>query len=363
MTASTPEKQPSISEDPPIKVHRGWVFWLAIAGVAITYAAFWGPFLSNVLGENAVAVWQSILTNFGVGLFSAAVLLALEPRFRRAVRQTVRTATKNLKTEVLSAVESDIEERLAPLAERIDALYESRLAGQAAVIDDLSQHFTHERAYETLQKASAVSALWHDSIIVQAVDEPGKLHVGIEIKVPDDELRRVGGGTYMQSHYIAQAPLESKKLHVRARTDFHQSVEVVWNADEDFPSVALKLADKLAEERHRGLHEKIDWDPIFSRLERAIKVAVDSSNKAPNALLLQGPLVEMAGPDTAPWYLTHEGLHYPSKDWFRGREAIGGWAVFPQSYEPQIKVERPDWADPKEWEYVLRQARDHFDSW
>jgi predicted phage tail protein len=361
MTASTPESASAAPEDRPYKVHLGWVIFLGVLGVAITALAFWGPFQTRWLGENAVSVWQSILTNLGIGLFSAALLLLLEPRIRNAVKQTVTAATKNLKTEVLSAVQVDVEEKLAPLSERIDDLYASRLAEQSAAIDHISQDFTHERVFEALQKASMVSALWQDSVVVQAADEPGDLHIGIELRVPDEDRRQVGGNTWRQTYRVAEASSESKKLHLRAVTGPQQSVEVIWEPTEDFESVAGKIADELAVKRFRALHEKIDWTPVLRRFERAIKVAVDSSNKAPDALNLQGPLVEVAGSDAAPWYLTDDALHYPSKGWFRTKEAIGGWVIAPMiATRPENEVEMPDGADLKEWKYILGRARDHF---
>lgn len=328
---------------------------LAVSGLIITLLAFWGPFMPGI-GENAVAVWQSILTNFGVGLISAAVLLLFEPKFRKVVTDSVTTATAGVKEEVLEAVQADLDERLAPLTDRIDSLYDARLAEQEAVINDLARDFTHERVLKTFREASDVSALFNDSIRVQAEDEPGRLHLGLQLRLPD-ELE-----SYNSPNRREGALEEYKALHLNASVDGTGYSEVIWEPDEDFPVAAMALAAELSRGRFRGLAEKIDWEPVLSRFETGIKTAVDASNKVPGALQMNGALVEVAGPDSDPWYLTTDGLHYPSENWFLPRRHIGGNTGWPNN-QPQKKVEKPSWADQKEWNYIIRAARYQFSAW
>ncbi|MFD0760317.1 hypothetical protein [Arthrobacter ulcerisalmonis] len=314
-----------------------------------------GPFIPGI-GENAVAVWQSILTNFGVGLLSAAVLLLFEPKFRKVVTETLTTATAGVKDEVLEAVQVNLDERLAPLTDRIDSLYDARLAEQEAVINDLARDFTHERVLKTFREASDVSALCNDSIVVQAEDEPGRLHIGLQLRVPNELQSNIP-----PHRREAVQEEEYKALHLNA-SGKGLWAEVVWDPDEDFDVAAIRLAKELARNRQRGLAEKIDWKPVLPRFERGIRTAIDASNNVPGALPLKSGLVEVAGSDSAPWYLTSDGLHHPRQDWFLHRRHIGTKSGWP-NYSPEKKVQKPDWADQKEWDYILNRSRSHFTNW
>lgn len=338
-------------------IHFGWVTVLALFGAAVAYLAFWGPFFTSDLGVNAVGVWQSILTSFGVAVFSAAVLLLFEPKLRKVITNTVtKSVTEDVKKDVREAVQADLDERLAPLSERINSLYDARLAEQEAVINDLASDFTHERVLQSFRQASDVSALANDSIVVQAEDEPGRLHVGLQWRLPN-ELQ-----SYNNPNYRGDAPPEEyKALHLNASGKGIWA-EVVWDPAEQFDKAALNLAEELARMRHRGLAEKIDWNPVLPRFEKGIKVAIDASNNVPGSLPFKSGLVEVAGPDSAPWYLTSDGLHYPSQDWFLHRRHIGAKRGWPNP-GVEKEVEKPEWADPKEWDYVIDRARSHFGNW
>lgn len=349
MGKTTPPDEPGI--------HFGWVTVLALFGASVTYLAFWGPFFVPKLGVNAISVWQSIFTSFGVAVFSAAVLLLFEPKVRKVISKTVtKSVTEDVKKDVREAVQADLDERLAPLSDRINSLYDARLAEQEAAIRDLASDFTHERVLQSFREASDVSALANDSIVVQAEDEPGRLHIGLQWRLPT-ELQ-----SYNNPSYRGDAPPDHyKELHLSA-TGNGIWAEVVWDADEQFDRAALGLAEQLAFKRHRGLADKIDWNPVLPRFEKGIKVGIDASNSVRGSLPFKSGLVEVAGPDSAPWYLTGDGLHYPSQEWFLHRRHIGGsrgWT----NRGVEKEVEKPDWADPKEWDYIIDRARSHFSMW
>lgn len=332
-------------------IHFGWVTGLAVFGVVVTFSAFWGPFIPD-LGDNAVAVWQSIFTNFGVGVFSAAVLLLFEPKLRRVITKTV---TEDVKKDVRDAVRADMDERLAPLSDRINSLYDARLAEQKAVINDLASDFTHRGVLKSFREASAVSALAQDSIVVQAEEEPGKLHIGLQWRLPNDLQ------SYNAPIRAETLPEEYKALHLFASGE-NLHAEVVWDPDETFDKAAMNLAGELARRQERGFGQKINWQPVLSRFQKAIKVAVDASNGVPDALPLKNGLVEVAGPDSAPWYLTGEGLHHPGQGWFLHRRDIGVNTGWPRP-GPEKELDMPEWAVPKEWNYIINRARDHYTFW
>jgi len=179
----------SVQQTP--KIHRGWVAVLAVGGLVITALAFGGRFVTGI-GQRpgCVAV---------VGLLSADVLLMFEPKFRRAVTDTVNTATAWVKEEVREAVQADIDERLAPLTERIDSLYEEKLATQQAAIKDLALDFTHERVTKILREAADVGALYENSLRVQADPWAGDLHIGLQQRIPYDVQFR-----YMEAGYLCR---------------------------------------------------------------------------------------------------------------------------------------------------------------
>lgn len=332
-------------------IHFGWVTFLAVIGMAVTYVAFWGPFVPD-LGDNAVAVWQSIFTNFGVGIFSAAVLLLFEPKLRKVITKTV---TDEVKQDVREAFQADIDERLAPLAERISSLYEAKLADQQALVTDLASNFTYERVAQTLREADATAALYAKSLRVQAEDVPGKLHIGLQL------MSFYSPDAWRYGQPIPGAQPE-EQLVLSAYTKGKNDASVTWESHEDFSTVAFDLAEELASQGTRGLKQQIIWDPVLERFERNFKIALEASNGGDGVLGIDGALVEVAGSDSAPWYLTNEGLYYPSQSWSLPAKSF----VMPHrghNYETRTfpDVDKPLWADPAEWDYMVSRARSHFD--
>lgn len=336
-TVSPVEKEP-VQQTP--KIHRGWVALLASGGLVITSLAFAGRFTTG-LSQDDLAVWQSILTNFGVGLLSAAVLLLFEPKFRRAVTDTVNTATAGVKEEVREAVQADLNERLASLTDRIDSLYDETIAAQQADIKDLATDFSYERVVKILRDADEIGALHDKSLRVQAEPDPWFLHIGLHLRIPDDVLHR-----YMEAGQAVPAT-EFEVLYLTASGDFGLQSDVEWEPNEDFSVAAIKLAKDLSRQHRRGLNQRIEWKSVLARFEKSIKIAIDSTNKTKDAIQLRGALVEVAGPDSAPWYLTTEGLHYPSRPWYCSR-----WKIV----DPKTPLLMPEWADKSEWSYITHAA-------
>ncbi|WP_374152889.1 hypothetical protein [Pseudarthrobacter sp. WHRI 8279] len=304
-------------------------------------------------------MWQSILTNFGVGLISAAVLLLFEPRFRRVVTDTFNTATAGVKAEVQEAYRADLDERLGPLSERIDALYDAKLSEQHALATDLANDFTHDRVSHTLREADKAAALFGRSLRVQAENEPGKLHVSLELRTyyrPDAWFRQ-------QRHGAVEEPDEDLMVVAHTQGGKHSS-EVTWEPGADFSTVAIELATELNAKRARRLAQKIDWESVINRFENGIKVALDASHGTAGALNIDGALVEVAGPDSAPWYLTDAGLYYPARDWSLKSASFVTADTGRESGSPSFPdLDKPSWADPKEWEYMISRARSHNDIW
>lgn len=354
---------PPSAREPKNKPHYLLVSLSAIGGLIVGGSAYLVFRLLPDLRAEDVAVTQSILANLGIGFFSAAVLFLLEPKFRRAVRDdvtvtvtdTVRTATAGIADEVREEVRADFDEKLASLTERINSAYETKLSEQEAALKGLAADFSHESVINSFRQASDVAALFRDSLRVQGEESPGELHLSFELRVPNDLLREL-------QLYGQDATDEDRQLYISAYPSEEQlATTVIWNPEEDFAVVAKKIAAGLSRTRGRGLGQPINWVPIFSRLENGIRKAVDSSNRSPGAFLMQGALVEVAGSDSAPWYLTDDGIYRPDKNFYIERKQIVTPRLKGPEREPKVEtLVMPDWADIEEWNYMIKRAKNRF---
>lgn len=346
----TPTKEPGI--------HFGWVAVLAFIGVVATFGAFWWPFIPN-LGDNAVAVWQSIFTNFGVGVFSAAVLLLFEPKLRKVITKTVsKTVTAEVKKDVREAVQADIEERFASLEDVISSRYDEMLAAQQGLAKDLVSNFTHERVMKLFRQASNLSALGSQAITVHGDAGPGDfLRVRFQLRHPDDVPPR--------DPYTNQpTDPDLEALHVSVIPKDAAPAEVVWEPGQDFADVAMALATELNFRRVRGLGQKIEWGPILARLEKGLDVAVNSSMKTENALPLDGEVIAFIEGDQD-WYLTTDGLycpeikyHLPRQHFHPKTRRIGAPSATLTEDPP---LEMPEGVNNEtEWKYAFGLAKDKF---
>jgi hypothetical protein len=230
----------------PRSTHYLLVSLLAAGGLLVGVAAYFVARLFPGISNDDLAVTQSILTNLGIGFFSAAVLFLLEPKFRRAVKadvtdtvtDTVRTATAGLKDEVREAVQEDFENRIATLEDRINARYDAKLKEQLDLVNDLGSHFTHERVSKLFEEAATLRALHENALLVEADDEIGNMRIRFSWHHPvgtpwtDPSTRRPPGNEWNEVH-VAAWP---------STGDWWTSPEVVWTPDMEFEDVALALA-------------------------------------------------------------------------------------------------------------------------
>lgn len=329
---------------------------LAIIGVACTGAAFWGPFIPN-LGENAVAVWQSIATNFGVGVFSAAVLLLFEPKFRKVISKTVsKTVTDEVKKDVREAVKADIEQRFASLTDVISSRYDERLAAQQGLAKDLVSDFTHERVMKLFRESSNLSALASQSITVHGDAAPGDfLRVKFQLRLPNglpshDMYTDEPVGPEHEALHVSFSPMASS-----------QTAEVVWEPGQDFADVAIALAEELNFLRVRGIGEKIDWAPILRRLEKGLDAAINASMRTEGSLPLDGEVSDFVEGHQE-WYLTTEGLYCTEiqyslpGSYFRPKGRRLGTPAATLTEDPPLNAPATV-KNETEWQYVLGLAK------
>lgn len=332
-------------------IHFGWFSVLAGIGVVVTCVAFWGPFVPN-LGENAVAVWQSIFTNFGVGVFSAAVLLLFEPKIRRVITKTVsKTVTEEVTKDVREAVQADVEQRLASINDRIDSLYDDGVAARQSLAKNLTTNFTYDRAMMLFREASKISAIYEQGLHVQGDPDASKLLVGFQLRQRD--------GTRPFSEFTPYEKDEVLYIKVVPKLSYLE-VEIPWDPEQRFEHVAIALAEGLQSNRSRGLAQKIDWDPILERLEKAMDVAINASMKTSGAFRLNGELYEYFEGEED-WYLTSAGIYCPGQDYmlsnrhFQAEHPRGQSS--PDYSKPVPQLDAPSWARKSEWDYVFGQAK------
>ncbi|NQD86622.1 hypothetical protein HP499_02180 [Paenarthrobacter sp. CM16] len=325
---------------------------LILLGAVVTALAFFRGWFSWT-SDDSWPVWQSIFTNFGVGILSAAALLLCEPLLRKVVTDTVSHAAAGVRDELRGEVESQIDDRLAPLSERIDSLYETRLANQSKALDNLAQDFTYERVKRAFEEAARVGALFGNKLEVQADEEPGKLRIGLRWGPPytsgmshDRQIRRTAGDSQM---HLTGTPGNPQL-----------SVAIVWEPGEEFYDAVERLTDRLTQNRGRPLGERIDWTTIRVRFEKGIQAAVAASNKSPGRHQFEGMLIETIGPDDSPWYLTTEGIYRPTHDWHLSRTAVTGLTDGSRRIRAGDQVDNPAWAASDEWAYIVNAARRHF---
>lgn len=331
---------------------------LLLFGGILTGSAFWVQEFFAPADVQNLAVTQSILTNFGTGFVSAGLLLLVEPKLRRVVTATVNTATARIREDVRNDVQNDIDQKFASLSEEIRTSVQSRMADQDATLADFGAQFTHEVAMDAMRLATDMNALGWQSIRVQARDEPGELHIGLTLRLPNEltgPTRFHGGDQY--------GP-EDEVLHLAAYPrKFRAQAEVVWESGQSFASVVLDLLEALHRTDGWGMADEIDWDTVTERIAGGLKVAVESRRKNPGSIHLRGPLLEVIG-GIDPWYITTESIECPAYDYTLPRTKFPSAVTRPGplSPAPTPVAEKPEWADQKEWTYVLSRATEHFTS-
>ncbi|MDQ0104453.1 hypothetical protein J2T10_004128 [Paenarthrobacter nicotinovorans] len=340
-------------------IHFGTVFIFAGIGLICTIAAFWGPYIPDI-GENAVAVWQSIATNFGVGVFSAALLLLFEPKFRKVISKTVsKTVTDEVKKDVREAVQADIDQRFASLTDVISSRYDEKLAAQQDLTKDLVSDFTHDRVMKLFREASNLSALASQSMTVHGEADPDDfVRVKFQLRLPNG----------LPSHDMyTNEPLSPahEALHVSfLPLQGSQTAEVIWEPEQDFPAVAIDLAEELNFMRIRGMGEKINWEPILGRLEKGLDAAINASMRTEGSLPLNGEVSDFID-GHQDWYLTTEGLYCPEIQFalpyshFRPKNRRPGSPSATLTEAPPMEAP-PGVANETEWNYVFGLAKSQF---
>lgn len=330
-------------------IHLGWVVRFVISGLVITALAFGCRFVPFI-GPYELAVWQSILTNFGVGLLSAAVLLLFEPKFRKAVTDTVSVATAGVKEEVREAVKADVEQKFASINDRVNYLYDQKVASGQSLTKNLTTDFTSERAMELFREASSVSALPDKGLQVQGESDPTKLLVHFQLRQRNSS----------RPLHRRSTELEDEVLYVSlVPTDSRLTVELPWEPGQSFTDLAFALGAELQRNGGRALGERIDWDSILERLEHAMDVALNSSMKTENAVPLDGALYEYFQGEQD-WYITTAGIYCPEKAYtlstnhFAAKRSPGRPSA--DYSTPPPPADAPTWVKQSEWDYVFGQT-------
>lgn len=309
-----------------------------------------------------IQIWQSILTNFGTGLVSAGLILVVEPKIRRAVQTSVSNATAqaaaSIKDDIRSEVQDEMHQRFATLKDQIESSVQAKLSHQDATLSGISKAFTRETALSALGTAVSMNSLNDQELIVQATNEPGELHIGLKLALPN-ALRNLSEFDRQESTVFEEIP------HVVAYPkDSQATVEVPWKDGDDFGDVVGGLLEELQRSGGWGMAVPIDWTGVTERLAAGLRVAVESRRKQPGSFHLRGRIIEIVGLKD-PWYLTDQSIECPSRDYVLPRASFNTFTVG-QGFLPSPTdisgaiAPKPAFADRGEWDYLLNRGVDEF---
>jgi hypothetical protein len=252
---------------------------------------------------------QSVLVNFGTAFVLAAVLVLLQPAFKRTVQKAVNTAVRPVTGKV-----TDLQERVDTLTERTNNLLRARDERVDQNIMALDDSPSFETITAALQDANDMKAFVDGIATVQGGKDPSDdrdVDLGNPLSVrvrflwgshpgaPDASLLVqvvCDQGQYLNAHpEFYGSPLDNNDQKV---------YEIVWQPGNPPEDVGAEIRQGLVSEGlYRG-GDAFEWGKTIIELKRTISVAVASrrGGEWPTA-----PLFEVVGDD---WAITREGVEY-----------------------------------------------------
>lgn len=326
---------------------------LGLVGLAGTVLAFAVESSVGFLGidwpwieASEVAVVQSVLTNFGTGFILATVVLALEPRIKRAVKRTVRTVARE-----------ELQESLADAVEQISREAKESVRRQDETIAAAANRFDYETVFNLMSDALDSDALVDGQITVQGTDVLGEFVVTLACHEPPVNRMEV------------QPEDLSRRLRIMVETTSGSAFTETWLPDEPFSQTVSRLHKGLNRVKAWGLNQDRPWKMAMERLISAIGLALRSQSRASDGILLKGSLGEVIADG---WYITDAGLECPGQDYclprsefpVLGRPRTQGSlrqdSPSPKDELDELIQKRPEWADQAIWSYALKRCRARF---
>lgn len=334
------------------------MFLLLILGVLTTTAAFPTEFLWSWVPKEKVGVVQSILTSFGVALISAGVLLVFEPRLRTAVRKStesaVESATSTIRDDIMSDVKVDIESKFSTLQERIDSAISAGIADEDAMLAGFKGDLSYEYARETMESASESNAIYFNSLLVNATNDPNGLYFGLSLQA-DPQVQ--------QSYDFGRTPLpiEEFDLYVVARVGCSTTWkrDVYWRPDEELSAPVEELLKKLEASGDWGRGKNVDWDGVHERLVHGLEAAIKSRRQEADSYHLAAPLTEYVEFEQQ-WFITETSVECPEIDWKHEFQDAPDHVLqlrLGRTPERPPLPSKPDQVGQDVWEYLLARMK------
>lgn len=343
------------SESPAPKehIHKRWMGLLLLTGVIFAGSAFTFARAFPSMDESDLPVWQSIATSFGVSLFSAGLLLIIEPILRRNFKNTVKQASVEVRDELRAEVEETVNSKFDSIKQEIRASMQSKIDSQDALVSDFQSTYSQQSARGAMELMEEIGGLEDLKISISGSTEPDDLAVFLSLQYVPDES---GHGT---PRYVS---VGEYSLCLGASMNSCEAM-VTWTPSESFAQAIQKLIGALESAGVLGSAQAqdYDWDAVGERLALGLQVALDSRRGSFGKTHLAAPLSQVIGVGN-PWYITSKSLENPAYN-FRVRDidfpkrqmGMNGTGLsFPDAFA------KPEGADEHEWRYVLRVAMDKF---
>ncbi|MDQ4504440.1 hypothetical protein [Sinomonas sp. ASV322] len=322
-----------------------WIFGTLVVGGVILLLTIVTADSSARLG-----LWQSFLINVGSAVALASLLGFVEPRLRKnyieATTRKIEAATER--------VEARVEARVEELEERVESartLFENYLAAEdnaVAAAADRPDFYTIADALVAANNAHAIDQF--RGVAVPASEGIPAVVIGFHYATPVHNGRR---DVLLVSPSILEDPPPN---------GFWAPMQYSWQPGAPSEEFGAFIMTELRNSRLKDVAAKVHWAETIDRLVEALALALESSTSDGK---LTGWLIEK-GPGG--WALTNAGIEYV------GRGVIAPAGSFPgpiisalgaaarqrrgeEVREPWMDLERPEWAEPDEWEYMVSRAR------
>ena len=341
------------NQEPKERIHKRWMGLLLLTGVIFAGSAFMFARLFPSMAAPDLSVWQSIAASFGVSLFSAGLILIIEPNIRRGFKTAVKQASVEVKDELLTEVEETVNVKFDSIKQEIQASMQSKMDSQDAVVADFQSAYSQQSARAAMELMANIGGLEDSKISISGSAEPGDLVVFLSLQYVPDE------SGYEEPPYTS---IQEYSLCLGASMETGEGW-VTWPPSDSFADAIQNLCSELESAGVLGSAQarNYDWDDVGGRLASGLQVALDSRRKTFGKIHLAGPLSHVIGIDN-PWYITAESLENPTHDFLaRAKEfprrqvgMDGNGVTFPDAFK------RPESANDNEWKYALRVATDKF---
>lgn len=327
------------------RLNLTWILGTLVVGGAVLWAT-----IATADSTAQPGLWQSFLVNVGSAVLLSSLLGFIEPRLRK----NYIDATERRIEAVTEKAEERFEARVEELAERVEsarALFENYMAAEdntVAVAADGPDFYTIADALVAANRARAIDAF--RGIAVPASDSLPAVVV------------RFHYATIVHGRRRDVLRISPSIVEDRPDGRIWPTLDYEWLPDATADEFGAYLMTELRNAGLKDVVSKVHWSETIDRLTSALALALESTRidgRLTGALIEKGP---------GEWAVTTAGIENVDHGVVASAAAFPGpvmsavaTAVQRRSgekfHEPWMDLERPDWAEPCEWEYMIARAR------